>query len=192
MDSLNFKFHIEPYQRCEFTLFCSEKECPGKNSNRETKFSCGLRRGHLTFNNKRIYLQSFFSKPQGHPFSVARWQPKGYGYKTINYLQPNKIDGSAIKKLPPDQYLIEYCKTLKFNFPIIKLMIENLKDNKRDLTFCCWCNSERQKQYEKLFCHTILIGYLFEKLSPETEVVYLDGRDKPVWSKEEFYKEMEL
>ena len=184
--------NLKPNQVCEFSLFCTEKDCLGKNQNRETELSCGLRRGWLMFNNKRIYLQSFFSKPLGLPFSVARWQPKGYNYKIINFLQPNRIDGTAIKKLPPDQYLIEYCKTLNNNLERIKSMVDNLKDNRMDLTFCCWCNLQRQKPYEKLFCHTILLGYLFEKLSPETEVVYLDSRDKPVWNKEEFYKELNL
>jgi len=118
---------LKPNRICEFSLFCIEKDCLGKKQNRKTELSCGLRRGWLMHNNKRIYLQSFFSKPLGLPFSVARWQPKGYSYRVIDFLQPSRVDGSAIKKLPP-----------------------------------------------------------------ETEVIYLDGRDKPVWSRVELYKEINL
>lgn len=84
----------------------------------------------------------------------------------------------------------EYCKKLKRNWSLIEKMINNLKNENREFTLCCWCNKQRQKQFDKLFCHTILIGYLIECFAPEVNVVYLDGRNKPVWSKQEFYDEM--
>ena len=137
-----------------------------------------------------IYLQSFFTKPKGIPLSVARWQPKHYNYKSIPYLVPKKENGSDIKHVTPEEYLKEYCKTLKRNWSSIEKMISNLKNDDREFTLCCWCNKSRQKQYKKLFCHTILIGYLIEYLAPEIKVIYLEGRDNPVWSKEEFYNEL--
>jgi len=30
-------------------------------------------------------------------------------------------------------------------------------------------------------CHTLLIGYLIQERRPDIEVVFADGRDKPVW-----------
>lgn len=40
---------------------------------------------------------------------------------------------------------------------------------------------ERQARFPKLMCHTLLIGYLIQERRPDIEVVFADGRDKPVW-----------
>ncbi len=138
-----------------------------------------------------IYLQSFFSKPRGIPFSVARWQPKGYSYHTIALFVPYDEYGNAIRKIPPVEYLHKYCGVLKRNFDNINNLVTALKNDGRDFTFCCWCNRARQMQYDKLFCHTILIGYFIEKFFSGIEVVYWDGRDNPVWTREEFNSEMQ-
>ncbi len=138
----------------------------------------------------KIYLQSFFSKPLGVPFSVARFQPRRINHLSINFLKPIKPDGSVIRGLPPEDYLVEYCEVLKGNSGKIISMIKNLEKEKDDYSFLCWCNPERQYQYKQLYCHTILIGYLIEKVTSKVEVIYLDGRDNPVWSREEFYKVM--
>lgn len=137
-----------------------------------------------------IYLQSFFTKPKGIPNSAARWQPKGFNHPTIKFLVPIRKNGSPIKNLPPNKYMVEYCKhVLKPNIKIIKQWTKTLLEGQKqglDLTICCWCSSRRQK----LLCHTILIGYILEYLEPELQISYLDGRENPVWTKEEFYREM--
>jgi len=134
-----------------------------------------------------IYLQSFFTKPKGQlVYSVARWQPNGFSYKTLKVLVPYRKDGSAIKDLLPDEYLVEYLKALKHRYKEVKKLFK-LMGNEVDYTLCCWCNPKGQKGYEKLFCHTIIIGYLAEH-EFNMDVKYLDGRDKPVWDKKQFLR----
>lgn len=131
-----------------------------------------------------IYLQSFFSPPKGIPLSVARWQPKNY--PTIEYFQPFDEAGKPIKGIPPEKYLIKYTKTLIVRAEAQILHRKEAILNGPSCSLCCWCNPQRQKGYKTLFCHTILIGYLLELLIPELKVEYLDGRENPVWSREEF------
>lgn len=38
---------LKPFEVCEFTSDCLVDKCLGKNNTRDTKFSCGLRRGVL-------------------------------------------------------------------------------------------------------------------------------------------------
>ncbi|SMB96816.1 hypothetical protein SAMN00808754_1668 [Thermanaeromonas toyohensis ToBE] len=124
-----------------------------------------------------VYLQSFFSEPRATPYSVARWQPRGYRYPELRVLAPLLPDGRPIKRVSPDKYLDLYAGALASRWQDVKKTVSWLK--KVDAALCCWCNPERQKGYEKLFCHTILIGFLLEEAG--VPVVYLDGREKPVW-----------
>lgn len=39
--------------------------------------------------------------------------------------------------------------------------------------------SRTSEGYEKLFCHTLLTGFLLEQAG--VTVAYLDGRERPVW-----------
>ncbi len=140
----------------------------------------------------KIYLQSFFSAhKEGKQLSVARWQPKGFDYLTVDFLVPRGVDGRDIKNLSPEEYLVEYSKVLYRNGNKVVGFLNKMKEKGIDeCSFCCWCNTNRQDGYDKLFCHTILIGYLIEKVCPDIEVIYLDGRDMTVWGREEFYSVM--
>lgn len=105
-----------------------------------------------------IYLQSFFSSPRAEAFSVARWQPRGFSYPEIRCLAPFDADGRPIRGLSPERYLEVYAVALASRWPEIRRALEYLK--RRDVSLLCWCNPERQRGYPKLFCHTILVGFL--------------------------------
>lgn len=134
-----------------------------------------------------IYLQSFFSKPLATPYSVARWQPQGYDYPELTPFIPI-LDGRPIKGVPPDAYLELYAKALASRWDAVRHVVKWLRG--KDVTLCCWCNPSRQKHYERLFCHTILIGFLLEKAG--IEVMYLDGRENPVWDDKDRVKFLKL
>ncbi|MEW6226517.1 MAG: hypothetical protein AB1700_00250 [Bacillota bacterium] len=135
-----------------------------------------------------VYLQSFFSEPKAEPYSVARWQPKGYDYPCIQVLAPFDECSWPIRKVPQDEYLELYAAGLRSRRLEVELAVGFLRD--RDATLCCWCSPERQKGYPKLFCHTVLIGFLLE--SRGVPVCYLDGREKPVWDGEDKEKFLSL
>lgn len=135
-----------------------------------------------------VYLQSFFSEPRAAPYSVARWQPKGYDYPSIQALVPFDEYSRPIRKVPPDEYLELYAAGLRSRRLEVELAVGFLRD--RDAALCCWCNPQRQKGYPKLFCHTVLIGFLLE--SHGVPVCYLDGRENPVWGQEDKEKFLSL
>lgn len=120
---------------------------------------------------------------RGDRFSVARWQPKRNQYPALWKLAPRRADGTDIKNLPPDEYRREYIKHVLFgpHREWINRWLDRLKPD-RDITLLCWCNPKRQEGYPRLFCHSILIGYLIRERRPDIEVVFADGREKPVWS----------
>jgi hypothetical protein len=84
--------------------------------------------------------------------------------------------------MPPEEYRLEYIKHVLFgpNKDRINQFLARLRPDE-DITLLCWCNFERQRAYPKLMCHTILIGYLIQERRPDIEVLFLDGREHPVW-----------
>lgn len=135
-----------------------------------------------------IYLQSFFSSPRAEAFSVARWQPRGFSYPEIRCLAPFDADGRPIRGLPPERYLEAYAVALASRWPEVRRALEHFK--RRDVSLLCWCNPKRQRGYPKLFCHTILIGFLAERFG--LPVMYLDGRENPVWNEEDKHRFLRL
>ncbi|RJO61947.1 MAG: hypothetical protein C4542_05185 [Dehalococcoidia bacterium] len=129
-----------------------------------------------------IHLQSFFYRRTVKPvYSIARWQPGFCKYPVIEPFVPVH-QGRAIRHYPPDKYLTLYAEAVKSRLGEVENAINNLKRLK-DATLCCWCNQQRQKKYEKLFCHTILVGFLLEHHG--IPVVYRDGRENPIWDIED-------
>lgn len=119
---------------------------------------------------------------RGLRYSVARWQPRGDHCATLWYFAPFRDDGTPIVMMPPEEYRKEYLKHVLLGPPRdrINRFLDRLGPEE-DITLMCWCNAERQKGYPKLMCHTILIGHLIRLRRPDVEVVFADGREKPVW-----------
>ena len=140
----------------------------------------------------KLILRSFFTtnSSDANTFSVARWQPNGYHFEPLQFMMPYDFNGQSIKHEPPDKYLAKYVSTLQRNLGRIVSWVEGRVTLGADTTLCCWCNPKRQQQYPQLMCHTILIGYVIEEVNRENpgriEVKYLDGRDNPVWTREQF------
>lgn len=129
-------------------------------------------------------FQNMEEHAKGELFSVARWQPKGKKrFRTLWFLAPFTKDREPIKMMPPDDYRKLYIQHVFFGpqRERINRWIDHL-DPKKDITLMCWCNHERQARFPRLFCHTILIGYLIRERRPDIEVVFADGREKPVWN----------
>ena len=124
-----------------------------------------------------VYLQSFFSTPMAPPVSVARWQPRGFHHPEVRCLAPFDAGGRPIRGLAPGQYLEAYAAALASRWPEAFRTLNSFRY--RDVSLLCWCNPERQRAYPRLFCHTVLIGFLAEYMG--LPVVYLDGRENLVW-----------
>lgn len=120
---------------------------------------------------------------RGALLSIARWQPRhGPRYRTLRFLAPFRADGTPIQMMPPEEYRAQYLQHVLFGpgRERINRWLEGL-DPEEDVTLLCWCNKERQAGYPRLFCHSILVGYLIRLRRPDVEVVFADGRERPVW-----------
>lgn len=120
-------------------------------------------------------------------FSIARWQPKGCNFPTLNYLAPYKSFGIPIKGIQPNEYRMQYEHYVLSDSAIqhtLRKFILSMNDDE-SVAFMCWCNPSRQSTHEKLFCHRILVGYWIEENIPGVEVIYEDGADNPIWGRNE-------
>ncbi len=135
-----------------------------------------------------VIMTSFDRAEQhtGPKLSVARWQPEGFDYKELMWLAPKDIDtGEDLKHLEPSVFREKYENILDhWSWATREFFIATLGNlSVTQLTFCCWCNFRRQAKYEKLYCHTILLGWWLEEHIEGVEVIYLEGRDRPVWDR---------
>lgn len=136
---------------------------------------------------ERVVLTSFEDSRYhgGRKYSVARWQPKGYKYHELPFLAPFDVQtGKALVHLEPVVYRQKYEQVLLQAREPLRAFVGNCPEV--EVVFCCWCDPGRQAGYEKLYCHTILIGYLLEEMFPALEIEYADGRDKPIWERTDF------
>lgn len=136
-----------------------------------------------------VILTSFdrAEKHTGNKFSIARWQPEGLDYRDLQWLAPRDIDdGSDLKHLEPHIFREKYENVLDhWAWATRQLFIGFLGTvGLTQVTLCCWCNFRRQAQYEKLYCHSILLGYWLEEYIPGVKVHYLEGRGKPLWERQ--------
>ena len=135
-----------------------------------------------------LCLASFFSDsvPAGVPcYSAARWQPREKRrFPKLAFLAPVRADGTAIAGLSSGEYLREYGQALCARAGELVSWLERLSPA-QDLALLCWCRPQRQRSHCGLMCHTIAIGWLVEAVRPDVPVVYLDGREGPVWGPDE-------
>lgn len=135
---------------------------------------------------KRIILTSF-RDAKNHEcvkYSIARWQPRGCTYPALGKLAPFFPTGRPITGLDPEPYRYEYEKNV-LNSEEAQRQLRGVIDSMNDgdtIALLCWCNLSRQREYPKLMCHRVLVGFWIENNLPGVEVIYLDGADNPVWS----------
>lgn len=136
---------------------------------------------------KTIILTSFRDAPNHKctKYSIARWQPRNCSYPELKSLAPLYPDGKAIRNLSPDEYRIAYEKYVLSSSNAKRQLqaVIDLINNGESICLMCWCNLSRQSEYDKLFCHRILVGWFIEKTFPQVEVIYADGAQTPVWEK---------
>lgn len=134
----------------------------------------------------KVVLTSFRDADnwEGPKWSIARWQPKGNKYPQLPFLAPWDPDtGAKMVHLQPDDFRDKYDRLmLKKRFEIWQFITQR---GDEQVVFLCWCNPDRQKGFDKLYCHSILTGYYLEEVFPELEIIYADGRDKPLWERDE-------
>ncbi len=133
----------------------------------------------------RVVLTSFRDAENwsGPKWSAARWQPRKGQYPVLNFLAPWDPDtGAKMVHLEPDVFREKYERVLEKNRFDIWMFFAHRVDEQ--IVLLCWCNPERQKGYEKLYCHLILLGYYLERHFPKLKVIYADGRDKPLWERD--------
>lgn len=140
-------------------------------------------------NKLEVILTSFdrADKHPGHKFNIARWQPNGRAYRDLQWLAPRDVDdGADLKHLEPDIFREKYENVLDhWGWATRQFFIGCLGTvGLSQIVLCCWCNFRRQAQYEKLYCHSILLGYWLEDNIPGIKVHYLEGRDKPLWERQ--------
>jgi len=117
---------------------------------------------------------------KGEKFSVARWQPKGFNYRTLNFLSAVDIYGnplhlSRFKTNPLQEYKKQWFGGIWHRNRFIKQWLESLK-NEEDLVLCCWYpysqpTQEQIKLYGTFACHTGLIGQLVKRERKDIEIV---------------------
>lgn len=132
----------------------------------------------------KVILTSFRdgSNWKGTHYSIARWAPTWTNYMQFPVKIAPYLHGKAIKNLVPDAYRLLYEEVLRYQADELKrFFLAQPSDSTAVLM--CWCNPDRQKEYKKLFCHRILVGFWLEVNCPWIEVLYADGAENPIWER---------
>jgi hypothetical protein len=121
-------------------------------------------------------LKSF---PDIEPWSVSRWQPKGYFYNTLEFLGAYDKYGHRLQLRgrednPLDGYKEDWKGWLKVNVKPLNRWLKSL-DNHEDIMLCCWCphskaTREQMKKFGTFACHTGLIGRLININRPDIQL----------------------
>lgn len=133
----------------------------------------------------KVVLTSFWDAKnwQGKKYYISRTQPSGFVYNTFPVDLRPIINNRAMVHLEPDDFRDKYMKILADRTTeLIDFFSLMYRDD--EVVLLCWCNMVRQRQYEKLYCHRILVGYWLENVfGDELSVVYADGAENPVWER---------
>ncbi len=130
----------------------------------------------------RIVLTSFRDAKnwKGTTCSIARWQPNWSEMPEFPVNIKPIYHGKPMVHLLPEDFRVKYEEILK-NKEEELIEFFSRMENDETLVLCCWCNMDRQKGYEKLYCHRILLGYWIEEHFKFAIVKYSDGAEKPIW-----------
>jgi hypothetical protein len=119
--------------------------------------------------------------------SVARWQPKGEHYRSLDFLAAEAEDGKPLRleecgENPTNRFAELYAGGLRARWREVRLWIDEL-DPKIDLCLICWCPFS--KNSEEFFattgsiaCHNLLIGKLIKLHRKDIEVICDEDRIK--------------
>lgn len=129
------------------------------------------------------------------PYSVSRWQPKGYFYETLIELAAYDIHGNRLhlKGSSLDGYKDEWLAYIRSNITWLNKWLTSL-DPYDNILLSCWCphsNATRRqmKQYKTFVCHTGLIGRVINKFRPDMPV-FMDQEHHesliPEWKPENY------
>ena len=119
---------------------------------------------------------------KGSKFSIARWQPLGLHYPSFPIPIAPYYKGRPMVHLEPDDFRNKYEDILKSKEPEL-IGFFSSHTYAPPLVLLCWCNLDRQRDHNKLYCHRILLGYWIERHFPSINVIYADGAEKPLWEK---------
>ena len=133
----------------------------------------------------KIVLTSFRDAKdwKGTTCSIARWQP---AWSEMPEFPVN------VKPIWNRVILNEHMNPLVYRSQYEKVLVSKEQElldffckieNDETLILCCWCNMDRQKGYEKLYCHRILLGYWIEEHFKFAIVKYADGAENPIWER---------
>jgi len=135
----------------------------------------------------KVVLTSFRDAKnwQGAKFSIARWQPNDMHFPVFPIPIQPFYKGVPLRNLHPTEYRLKYNEILYNHSDELKrFFLSQLPDT--TIVLLCWCNPTRQKGYNKLYCHRILVGYWLEINCSWVEIIYADGADNPVWERDEY------
>lgn len=136
----------------------------------------------------KIILTSFkkSKKFKGEKYSVARWQPQGFNYKSLDFLAAKNRFGNALhlssyRGASLSEYKKDWLDTIFLNWEEVDNWIFNLENEKKEIVLCCWCpysksTQEQIKKYGVFACHTGLIGQLIKEHASDIRVILDDDR----------------
>lgn len=134
----------------------------------------------------RIVLTSFRDARnwKGTACSIARWQPAWSEMPEFPVnIKPIYRGRNLTEHMSPEYYREKYEEILEAETNELLDFFSRI-ENDETLILCCWCNLERQKQFNgKLFCHRILLGWWIEEHFKFAIVKYSDGAESPIWEK---------
>lgn len=122
---------------------------------------------------------------KGSKYSVARWQPQGFDYLSLDFLAAKDRKGNALHlssfpSSPLTGYRGEWFAAIKTRWSEIEDWFYRLQSHKY-IVLCCWCpyskaTQEQIKRFGTFACHTGLIGQLIAKHKPEIGIILDDDR----------------
>lgn len=132
----------------------------------------------------KIVLTSFRDAKnwKGTSCSIARWQPSWSSMPEFPVDIKPIYKGRPMVHLLPEDFRIKYEEILKNKEQELIEFFSKIESDET-LILCCWCNMDRQKGYERLYCHRILLGWWIEEHFKCAVVKYADGAELPIWGR---------